>query len=139
MQPAIRTQVDGLNEEYSLLTGLDCSNLPDMARQEFKAETDVNIILGRYGIDGIQRPTQYAQVDYDMDLQQSLESIREAERAVMKLPPELREKYRTWEGLLDGVYNGQLKTDLATYHAAKEAEAAQAAAKEALDKSGAGV
>lgn len=135
--PAIRTQVDGLNGVYSYETGLDCSDLPDMTRQEFKDETDVNKILARYGVDGMRlREPQYSEVDYDTDLQQSLESIREAERAINKLPEELRGKYSTWERLLDGAFNGEFKTDLATYHEKRRIET-EAAAKAALDKQGA--
>lgn len=125
--PAIRTQVDGLNEEYSISTGLDCSNLPDMTRQEFKDETDVNKVLARYGVNGLMREPQYSEIDYDMDLQQSIESIREAERAIGKLPLELREKYSTWERLLAGAHNGSMSTDLAAYYEK------QAADKAALD------
>lgn len=134
--PAIRTQVDGLNPEYSVETGLDCSDRPDLARQEFKDETDVDKVLARYGVDGLKRRPEYSEVDYNMDLQTSLESIREAERAIAKLPTELRGKYSTWERLLDGAYNGEFKTDLATYHETKRMET-EAAAKEALDKQGA--
>lgn len=133
MQPAIRTQVDGLNEEYSLQTALDCSNLPDMARQEFKDETDVNKVLARYGIDGLPRKPEYSAVDYDMDLQQSIEAIKEAERAIAKLPTPLREKYGTWERLFAGAYNGGVAADLKAYHEAKAAETA-AAQQVALDK-----
>lgn len=121
MADAIRTQVDGLNEQYSYDTALDCSDLPDMARQEFKEETDVNNILARYGVDGIKRPPEYAEVDYTADLQQSLEAIREAQRSIAKLPAELRGKYSTWERLLDGAFNGEFKEDLATYYEEKAA------------------
>lgn len=131
---AIRTQIDGLNEEYSFSTGLDCSVLPDMTRQEFKAETDVNQILARYGVDGIQRRPEYAEVDYNMDLQQALDSITQTERALAKLPPELLEKYGTWERMLAGAYNGSVKADLVAYYekqasdkAALDAAAAAAA------------
>lgn len=133
----IRTQADGLNEIYSVATAIDCSNLPDMARQEFKDETDVNKLLARYGVEAMMRgEPQYAEIDYTMDLQQSLESIREAERAIAKLPVELRTKYSTWERLLDGAYNGEFKTDLTAYHEAKAMETA-AAAQVALDRQGA--
>lgn len=125
----IRTQHDGLNEVTSYETGLDCSNLPDTTRQEFKDETDVNTILKRYGVDGIQqREPIYSQVDFDMDLQKSLEAIREAERAIEKLPADLYAKYPTWEQLLSGAFNGNFKTDLTAYYAA------QAAAKAAADQ-----
>lgn len=108
------------------MTGLDCSELPDLARQEFKDETDVNKVLQRYGVDAQLRPTQYSEIDYDTDLQKSLDAIREAERAISKLPPTLRAKYGTWDQLLDGAVNGQFKTDLASYHATMAAEKAAA-------------
>lgn len=130
----IRTQTDGLNEQMSYETGLDCSALPDLARQEFKAETDVNNILARYGIDGVKRQPEYGEVDFNLDLQTSLESIREAERALRKLPTELRGKYSTWERLLDGAFNGEFKTDLESYHAQKAADEAAAKAQTALDE-----
>lgn len=126
--PAIRTQVDGLNDEYSIMTALDCSDLPDLARQEFKAETDVNNILARYGIDGIKQGPTYSEVDYNMDLQEALESIREAERAIAKLPADLYVKYPTWEELLTGAFNGNFKRDLTAYYEAKAAETEAAAA-----------
>lgn len=128
----IRTQADGLNELYSMEVAIDCSVEPDLTRQEFKDETDVNKILARYGVEAQMRgQPQYSEIDYDMDLQQSLESIREAQRAIGKLPEELRQKYSTWERLLDGAYNGEFKADLATYHETKKMEA-EAAAKDAL-------
>lgn len=127
--PAIRTQIDELNEEYAESTALDCSDVPDMTRQEFKDETDVNKVLARYGIDGMKRPPEYSAVDYDMDFQQALDSIREAERAVKRLPPELRAKYPMWERLLSGAYSGTLQTDLAAYYEQKAAAEKAAAAK----------
>lgn len=119
--PAIRTQIDELNEEYSWETATDCSSLPDMARQEFKDEADVNKVLARYGVDGLQRPVEYSAVDYDVDLQQSIQAIRDAERAIAKLPPELQAKYNTWERLMGGAYSGDFKRDLDSYEAAKQA------------------
>lgn len=104
--------------------------MPDMARQEFKDETDVNKVLARYGIDGLPRTPEYSEVDYNLDLQSALESIRDAERAIQKLPPELREKYDTWERLLAGAYNGGVQNDLVAYHEkqASDKAAADAAA-----------
>lgn len=129
MQPPIRKQTDDLQEQYSQMTAIDCSDLPDLTRQEFRDETDVNKILARYGVNAPMRQPEYSEVDYSMDLQQSLQAIKEAEDAVSKLPPSLRVKYFTWERLLDGAYNGEFKTDLATYYREKEvADAAAAAA-----------
>lgn len=112
MKPAPRTQVDDLAEEYSLLTQLDCSDFPDQTRQEFKQETNVNYILSRFGVNTPLRETAYGEIDYNMDLQQSLTAINEAQQAVRKLPEPLRDKYYHWELLLEGMRSGQLKADL---------------------------
>lgn len=116
MHPAIRTQVDGLFEQYSEATAIDCSDRPDMTRQEFRDDADVNKVLQRYGVDGLPRKPVYSEVDYNMDLQQSIEAIREAERAIQKLPDELRSKYGTWEAMFHGAYSGDLPRDLQMYH-----------------------
>lgn len=121
MQRAIRTQVDDLFDWYSTETAIDTHDRPDMTRQEFKDETDVNKVLMRYGVDGLPRKPEYSVVDYDLDLQTALESIREAERAIAKLPPELQAKYNTWERVMGGAYSGDFKKDLDSYQAAKEA------------------
>lgn len=130
----IRTQIDGLNELVSIDTGLDCSDKPDVTRQEFKAETDVNNILARYGVEGIaKREPIYSEIDYNMDLQSSLEAIREAEAAIAKLPADLYVKYPTWEQLLSGAFNGSFKADLTAYYEG-QAAAKAAAEKIVLDK-----
>lgn len=72
MHPAIRSQTDTDQELYSDEAGLDCSNLPDTARQEFKREADINDLLSRYGVGLPQKPTRFAEADFDMDLQQAL-------------------------------------------------------------------
>lgn len=118
--PAIRTQVDGLDEEYSLHTGIDCGNREDMARQEFKDDTDVNKILGRYGVNADMRPLQFGNVNYDLDLQQALEAIIAANEAMASLPDTLRERYPSWESLSKGLRDGTLKRDLETQRLAAE-------------------
>lgn len=122
MKPAIRTQTDELQDSYSLLTALDCSNLPDMTRQEFKDETDVNKILARFGVNTPMRQPIYGAVDYDMDLQQSLAAIKTAQQTADKLPKQLRDKYYHWEMLLEGMRSGQFKTDLDAYLAEEKAK-----------------
>lgn len=133
MAEAIRTQIDGLNEQYSWDTALDCSDLPDMARQEFKDETDVNIILARYGVDGLKRDPTFGEIDFDVDLQQSLNAISTTEAAVENLPQELRDKYPTWLHMLRGVYSGSFKRDLETQKANAAKAAIDAAIPPAVD------
>lgn len=116
MKPALRTQVDDLAEIYSLETNIDCSNLPDLTRQEFKDETDVNKTIARFrGGDQPMRQVQYGEMDYDMDLQQSLAAINAAQAAARKLPKPLRDKYYQWETLMGGMRSGEFKKDLDTY------------------------
>lgn len=112
MKPAIRTQIDDLAELVSIETGTDCSNLPDLTRQEFKDETDVNKTIARFGGNTPLRQPTYGTMDYDIDLQQSLTAINKAQAACKKLPEPLRTKYYHWELLLEGMRNGQLKEDL---------------------------
>lgn len=122
MQPAIRTQTDELQDSYSKLTALDCSDLPDRTRQEFKEETDVNYILTRYGANAPLTQAIYGEVDYNMDLQQSLAAIETAQDAVRKLPWALRDKYYHWEMLMEGMRSGEFKKDLDAHLAEERAK-----------------
>lgn len=134
-QPAIRTQIDELDEAYSIATALDCSDMPDLARQEFKDETDVNKILARYGVNAPMREAQYGlEVDYNLDLQQSLAAIYAAQDAIRKLPPDLRAKYPDWQTAMQGIYNGTLQKDLDAQKAADKARLEAEAAAAALNK-----
>lgn len=127
MAIAIRTQVDELNEQYSYLTALDCSNLPDMTRQEFKDESDVNKVLARYGVNTPMREPTYMSVDYNQDLQQALDAISTAQEAIRQLPDPLRAKYGSWDRLMTGLYDGTFKTDLAAQIAKDKAAVDKAA------------
>lgn len=113
MHRAIRTQVDSEFEAYSLRTGIDFSDAKDLARQEFKAETDVNQLLGRFGVGALgQRQQIFTETDFGLDLQTALEAVEMSRQAHRQLPRELREKYPTWQALLNGLYTGQFKMDL---------------------------
>lgn len=109
-----RHQADGKQLDYSQMSALVCVG-EDMARQEFKAEADINNILKRYGVNGSAlpiRPVVYQEVDYTIDLQQAMGAIETAQDMYRKLPPSLREKYPTWQSILNGIHNGSLKIDL---------------------------
>lgn len=104
---AVRKQSDTEQDGYSLLTGLDCSDLPDMTRQEFKDEADINNLMTRYGVTGApQRPTVFGEVDYDQDLQQAKQALHDAQRAWEHLPQNIKEKYRGWRSLFTAIENG---------------------------------
>lgn len=113
MPKALRTQYDDLQDDYSLLGGLDCSDSKDMARQEFKDESDVNMILARFGVDSFQaKQPLFGETDYDIDLQQALAAIKTAKEVHHGLPPELRKIYPTWRSMLNGANTGDLKKDM---------------------------
>jgi hypothetical protein len=108
---AERTQIDGKQDEYSQATGLD-TGTERGARQEFKDEADVNIIMRRYGADAPLKPTSYGEQDFDLDLQQALASIDSAQRMFAKLPSNIQEKYQSWQNVLNAAANGGLAADL---------------------------
>lgn len=113
-RPVERHQADGAQEEYSELTGLDSSNLPDLARQEWKTDADINNLMDRFLRTGAlnQRPVNYGEQDYNTDLQQALQAIQEAKFTHSTLPEEVRNKYPTWQAMLNAVESGQLRKDM---------------------------
>lgn len=112
MHPAVRTQKDDLQEYYSELSGLDCSESVDVARQEFKDEADVNKLLARFGVAAPQRQPTFGEVDFDLDLQQAMFAVQEAKQAHAAMPANLRERYPTWQSLLNGLESGEFVIDL---------------------------
>lgn len=112
MHPAIRTQSDYLGDEASLEAGTDSGDAPDMARQEFKDEADINKLLARYGVQPLTKEPIYGDVDYNLDLQQALAAIDTAGQAWQSLPKNLKEKYPTWQLLLNALHEGRLKIDM---------------------------
>lgn len=118
---AIRTQADDLGPEMSIETGLDCSNDPQLTRQEFKDEADVNKLLLRYGVGlPVRTPEWGVTTDFDIDLQIALSAIHEAKQAHRDLPDNLKAKYPTWKKLLNALDRGELQLNL------KEPEPTQA-------------
>lgn len=111
MFPAERTQIDGRQEEYSFLTGLDCSDLPDMTRQEGKEDADINVLLRKFGVGIPQRQIVYGSADFDMDLQQAYAAIEEVKGAWFLMPEEIRTKYKDWPTLMVALDAGELLFD----------------------------
>lgn len=122
MHPAIRTQVDMDQDEYSLASALDASD-GDRTRQEFKAETDINVLIKKFGVPQSGRQMMFTDVDYTIDLQQAMASIQEARQAHAKLPDNLRARYPNWRDLLNALDRGEL-----TIHGEEPASADSSAA-----------
>lgn len=110
----MRTQTDGLGRQYSKRGGLDCSQSKDMARQEFKQEADINVMLSRFGVNQQQRTTvQFGEADYTVDLQQAMHSINETQRAYARMDPAIRKIYPNYQKFVQGVMAGAVSKDLA--------------------------
>lgn len=56
MNLVIRSQYDGLQDEISHETGLDCSKTPSLTKQSAKDECDINVITKRYEKNGGELP-----------------------------------------------------------------------------------
>lgn len=121
-----RSQTDGKGEEYSDLTGLDTGD-EMITRQEFKDEADIGHILKRYGMATPLREMVYGkEVDDSIDLQTAYQVIEEAKKIMPLVPEELRQKYPTWQSVLNAAYSGEYAHDLAEVDR-KKAEAIAAA------------
>lgn len=122
---AERTQIDGKQDAYSAATALDTSDLPDLTRQEFREEADVNHLLARYGIGGLpQRTPRWGEeIDFDMDLQSAYISTQGAMRAWAHLPADLKTEFPTWQDLLNGYVSGKYQEAKKAYDDRKKDEA----------------
>lgn len=104
---AIRSQADNLQDEMSQLTGLDCTEDRDLARQEFAQEADVNYLLKQYGVNAPMKQPIYGQeVNYDLELAHAYEAIDDARRFFDAAPDELKTQFPTWQSMVNGMANG---------------------------------
>lgn len=106
MHPAVRSQVDDLQELYSLESGLACTPEEDKARQEFKAEADINVLLRKYGAVP-QRPLSYGEVDFDLDLHTAINAVSQASLGYASLPEHVRRKFPDLPSLFAAIANGE--------------------------------
>lgn len=113
----MRTQkayYEGTNADQvaeSNAAGIDCSNLPDTARQEFAKDSDINNILAKYGIDALSDPVNFGEYDTDIDLQAGLNSLAAAKASYSRIPEHIRKRYRDWTELLTAINEGKETLD----------------------------
>lgn len=89
--------------------GVKCDPKEDRARQEFKAEADVSTILARFGAGatfGAPRGSS-GEVDFDLDLQTAYRVVAESREAWLRLPVDVRQRYRGWQELQAAVEAGE--------------------------------
>lgn len=76
---------------------LDCSESEDLAKQEFKAESDINEVLRRFNVTG-QLPQNVRKPEYGDftgigDFQQALAAIEQARDSFMEMPADIRRRF----------------------------------------------
>lgn len=130
MIPAIRTQIDGLEDEASMETGISFEGTEAITRQEFRDEADINIILSRFGAAQQRTDGIYTDTDYTLDLQQAFAAVEAAQKANLNVPPELRDKYPSWKEVLTGAESGEYERDLILLEEHKAAQTQQRKAEE---------
>lgn len=113
MHKAERTQADDLQEDYSIMSALDCGDSQDMTRQEFKDDADTNKLLNRFGVGLPQRQAEYGQeINFDLDLQTALDTMNKARLAYRELPAEIRKQYPSWQRIVAAINSGTLTLDI---------------------------
>lgn len=122
MKLKYRTQNDNLGDELSILTGIDCSNDKDMARQEAKDDADINIMLSRFGVNHQQRTLTFGEQDYTIDLQQGLAAIEQTKRVYHRMADEIKAIYPNFEKFVQGMRTGAVAKDLERIDQAKMPE-----------------
>lgn len=129
-----RTQHDGKQNEYSLMTALHFDKSEDKTRQEDAADTDLNTMLRKFGINIPTRQVTYGEHDFNVDLQAAITSINQAREMHEKLPANLREKYPTWQHVLSSIESGELVIDFRSEAAIDEAERKEAERRQRVEK-----
>lgn len=105
----VRTQSDNRGDEYSLLARTSFKGAKDMARQEQKDDTDINIMLRKFGVNVPQKSgAHYGEWDESLDLQTAYAVVDEAVRGYRSLPLELRNRYASMQAFLNAYYSGEL-------------------------------
>lgn len=99
-------------DQISFLTGIDIDPSEDQARQEFRADTDVDTILARHGGAAL-RPAQplagFGQVvDYDTDLGTALRMVAEAKAAYEAAPADIRKRFKSYGAFVEAVQDGRV-------------------------------
>lgn len=111
-----RSQVDDLQDQISLDTGLDASEGPG-ARQEFTQEADVNTIVSRYGAFA-GAALEFGEADFDMTLSDAYRATEAADEAFRRLPEPVQARYRSWSEIHHAISVGAFTSVEAAVEAA---------------------
>lgn len=90
---------------------IECNAREGRTRQEFKNETDINVIMKRYANTGeLPRftPTRSGEIDYDITLQEAIHTIRDVQNAWNQIPVPIATRYPHWLQLANGIRTGEV-------------------------------
>lgn len=92
--PFVRSPFNYDVDEVSTSSGLKCEDV-SLAQQQFKEESDINVILERFGVMApqVNLPPQYGDFSGVYDFQSALNAVIEARHGFMQLPAKLRERF----------------------------------------------
>lgn len=83
-------------DQVSNETGLKCQD-KSLAKQEFREEADINVIVKRFGLTGqlppVVRTPQYGDFTGITDYHTAVTAVREAEEGFMELPAQIRDRF----------------------------------------------
>lgn len=80
----------------------------DRARQEFKDEADINVLLSKLNITQPRGAPTYGEWDDTIELQTALQSLHDAREAYKHIPKELKAKFGNMQELIEALENGSL-------------------------------
>lgn len=83
---------------------------PDRTQHEFQKETDTGEILKRHARGEIlpMRQPVYGLQQQDLTLLSALESVRQSKAAFNRLPENVRQKWGTWQDVLQAAERGEI-------------------------------
>lgn len=91
---------------------IECTEAEDMARQEYKLQSDLAYQVQRFGA-GL--PFKSGEVNFDnLDLTKAFELIAESREAWLRLPKVVRDRYQSWENVERAAQTGELQQVLQT-------------------------
>lgn len=97
-----------LNLEFP---GIVCTAAEDMARQEYKLQSDLQYQVTRFGA-GL--PFHSGELDTDLDLTRAFELIEETQQRWLTLPKGVRDRYMSWANVEHAAKTGELEQFLKT-------------------------
>lgn len=84
-----------------------CPPEEDMARQEYKLQSDTSYQVQKFGA-GL--PFKSGEVDFDLlDLTKAFALIEESRDAWLRLPKVVRDRYRSWDNVEKAAKSGELE------------------------------